>query len=267
MYRAGSILLAISMAAFGVRYLIYAISPTRLAPDPPWTSSGPVWAWLSAIVFIAAAASFIAGKKIDRAGIVLGSVLLLHILPLHVPHLAAHLHNPNDWTGTFELLAMFGGVLVLAATCQSMLQHNIRPAPAPAPNLDILATLGRILFALSLIVFGIQHFMYARFVATLVPSWIPEHLFWAYFTGAAFIASAISIMTRYRGRLGATWLGVMFLLWVLLLHLPRVAAAPHTGSEWTSGFVALAMCGASLVIAGSIAGFGPRRPGREHATA
>jgi hypothetical protein len=41
----------------------------------------------------------------------------------------------------------------------------------------------------------------------------------------------------------------MFLLWVFLLHLPRVAAAPHNGNEWTSLFVALAMSGGALLIA------------------
>ena len=30
---------------------------------------------------------------------------------------------------------------------------------------------GRLLFALTLVVFGIQHFQYAAFVASVVPSW------------------------------------------------------------------------------------------------
>ena len=47
-----------------------------------------------------------------------------------------------------------------------------------------------------MIVFGAQHFMYAAFIATLIPAWIPFHLFWVYFTGAGFIvALAGDIMT------------------------------------------------------------------------
>jgi hypothetical protein len=112
--------------------------------------------------------------------------------------------------------------------------------------------LGRFLFALPLLVFGIQHFMYARYVATLVPSWIPGHLFWAYFVGAAFVATTLSIATQIKARLSAIWLGIMFLLWVLVLHLPRVAAAPHNGDEWTSAFVALAMGGGAFLVAGTL---------------
>jgi uncharacterized membrane protein len=112
--------------------------------------------------------------------------------------------------------------------------------------------LGRFLFALPLLVFGIQHFMYARYVATLVPSWIPGHLFWAYFVGVAFIATTLAIATQTKARLSATWLGIMFLLWVLVLHLPRVAAAPHNGDEWTSAFVALAMSGGAFLVAGTL---------------
>jgi hypothetical protein len=53
-------------------------------------------------------------------------------------------------------------------------------------------------------------------------------------------------------RLSGILLGMMFLLWVVLLHAPRVAMSPHNGNEWTSEFVALAMCGASFVLAGAL---------------
>jgi hypothetical protein len=52
--------------------------------------------------------------------------------------------------------------------------------------------------------------------------------------------------------LAATLSGLMFFLWVISLHLPRVAAAVHNGDEWTSAFVALAMCGGSWVLAGTV---------------
>jgi len=105
------------------------------------------------------------------------------------------------------------------------------------------------LFAFSLIVFGAQHLMYARFVASLIPSWIPFHLFFAYLTGVAFLASAISIATRKFVDAGAGLLCLMFLLWVLLLHLPRVAGALHNGDEWTSMLIALSMAGGAMFIA------------------
>lgn len=110
-------------------------------------------------------------------------------------------------------------------------------------------TLGRIFVALSLIVFGVQHFIYGGFVAGLVPAWMPGRLFWAYFVGVAFFAAALGILIPILARPAATMLGVMFFLFVLLLHIPRIVGSSSNGNEWTSGFVALAMCGGAWILA------------------
>ncbi|HUC52872.1 MAG TPA: hypothetical protein VMR90_02425 [Candidatus Cybelea sp.] len=102
---------------------------------------------------------------------------------------------------------------------------------------------------MSLVVFGVQHFIYGGFVATLVPAFMPGRLFWAYFVGVAFFAAAIGILTRMLARAAATMLGLMFFLFVVLLHIPRIIGKTSDGNEWTSGFVALAMCGGAWILA------------------
>jgi uncharacterized membrane protein len=114
---------------------------------------------------------------------------------------------------------------------------------------DMRKTLGRVFVAISLIVFGVQHFIYGGFVATLVPAFMPGRLFWAYFVGVAFVAAAVGIFTKMLARPAATMLGVMFFLFVLLLHIPRIIGKSSDGNEWTSGFVALAMCGGAWILA------------------
>lgn len=114
---------------------------------------------------------------------------------------------------------------------------------------DQLKILGRIFVSISLVVFGAQHFIYGGFVATLVPAFMPGRLFWAYFVGVAFVAAAIGIVTKMLARPAATMLGVMFFLFVLLLHIPRIIGNAKDGNEWTSGFVALAMCGGAWILA------------------
>jgi len=110
-------------------------------------------------------------------------------------------------------------------------------------------TLGRIFVAISLIVFGVQHFIYGGFVAGLVPAWMPGRLFWAYFVGVAFVAAAVGIFIEMMARPAATMLGVMFFLFVVLLHIPRIVGNSSNGNEWTSGFVALAVCGGAWILA------------------
>ena len=86
-----------------------------------------------------------------------------------------------------------------------------------------------------------------------MPAWIPARLFWAYFVGAAFIAAGASIVTKVKARLAASLLGIMFAIWVLILHLPRVVANLHTKQEWTSLVIALGMSGGSWLVAQSLA--------------
>jgi hypothetical protein len=173
------------------------------------------------------------------ASLLLGAALLLFGLIHYGPVLVTRLHDPGPWTVIFELLALSGGGFVLAA--------NV--APPPAGDLSVLAAVGRYMVAASLVVFAVQHFMYAGFVAGLVTPWIPWHLFWAYFTGIAFVAAALAIAANRMVRLAGGLLGTMFLLWVLVLHAPRVAGAPRNGNEVTSLFIALAMSGVGLILA------------------
>jgi uncharacterized membrane protein YphA (DoxX/SURF4 family) len=230
--RLGRAFFAAAMAAFGFQFLIHALVAAVPPLGPPWSPAHLFWGYVTAIILVAAAAGIATGAFTRCAAISLGILLFVRVLLTYVPRLAANIHDPGPWTSGSELLALCGAALVLAGVVK----------------------LGRILFAAPLLVFGVQHFLYARFIATLVPAWIPARLFWAYFIGVAFVAAVVSIATQKEARLSATLLGLMFFLWVLIVHLPRVAAAPHNGNEWTSLFVALAMSGGALLVAGSVKG-------------
>ena len=64
--------------------------------------------------------------------------------------------------------------------------------------LDKITKLGRYFLALPMVVFGIQHFLYAEFIVNLVPAWIPGGLFWTYFAGVALFAGAILLIRQKR---------------------------------------------------------------------
>ena len=247
--KTGRVFFAIAIGFFGIQYLIYASGVGGPAPGPPWTLGNPLWAYVTAAALMAAGLSMATGIMGRIAAILLGTGLFLRVMTVHLPRMMVNLHDPGPWTSGGEMLAMCGGAFVLAGT----LSGGPFSSKLQGSTLDRVTTLGRYLYALPLFIFGTQHLMYARFVATLVPAWIPGQLFWAYFVGVAFFAAALSIIARKIAILAATLLGLMFLLWVILLHMPRVAAAPHDGKEWTSAFVALAMSGIALAVAGSLA--------------
>ncbi|WP_260737554.1 DoxX family protein [Tunturiibacter lichenicola] len=247
----GRLFFAIAMAFFGVQYFIYASLMKGPIPGPPWIPGAHWLAWLTGVAFVAIAVGIAIEKRARLVAMLLGAALLLNILLLHVFSLITQLHNPAPWTDTFELLSLCGASFILASVLPldepTSLKDNVL-----SPLATSFAIAGRFVFVISLVIFAIQHFIYARFVATLVPRWIPGHLFWAYFVGVAFIGAALAIAAKVQAKLAALLLGTMFLLWVLVLHLPRVAAAPGNGNEVTSLFIALAMSGASFILAFSL---------------
>jgi hypothetical protein len=245
--KAGRIIFAIAMVFFGVEFLLFLTGMKGPIPGPPWTHTTLALDWLACVGFILAGVSLATGKMVRLVSMLLGAVLLLYVLFRYVPTLLARLHDPGPWTVVFEILALAGGAFVLA---RSFSRSDGEPA-LPEGVMAALAIAGRFLIAISLAVFAVQHFLYARFVGDLIPGWIPAHVFFAYFTGAAFVAAALAFATKMKVRLAGVLLGTMFLIWVFVLHVPRVAGAWRNGDEVTSLFVAVAMCGLSFALAGA----------------
>ncbi|WP_433965262.1 hypothetical protein [Tunturiibacter gelidiferens] len=247
--KVGRLFFAIAMVLFGVEYFIYVGGLKGPIPGPPWIPGSHSAAVLAGAALIAVAVCIVTEKLARLAAAFLGVALFLYVLFLQFPRLIAQPHSPDPWTSGFELLALMGGAFVLA---RIEIPDGLRLEPTNKV-LSHLATFGRVAFALALVVFAVQHFLYAKFVATIVPAWIPARLFWSYFVGVAFVAAALAIVTRQMARTASILLGTMFFIWVVILHVPRVAGNPRNGDEVTSLLVALAMSGASFILAESFA--------------
>jgi uncharacterized membrane protein YphA (DoxX/SURF4 family) len=246
--KVGRLCLAISIAFFGAQYLLYGRFEGGLPLVPPWTPGAPILTYILGATLIVSALTIATLWNARYSAISLGTLLLLSFLFLHSLHASSILHNGTDRTRAFEGLTLSAIAFTLAG-----ILPNGRNSPAQKTTTHWPMLLGRFLFAFSMIVFGAQHFMYAAFIATLIPAWIPVHLFWVYFTGTGFVVAGLSITTGIFAPLASIGLGLMFLLWFLLLHAPRVAAHPRNGDEWTSAFVALALSGGSFILAAALA--------------
>jgi uncharacterized membrane protein len=242
LFKAGKYLFAFSIIAFGIIQFGVQDFLKGFLPMPEGLPARSFFLNYISTVFIAGGIAMCVPKLMNRAALLISGLLFILLLYPHLTTLLADLHNPNPWTATAEDLAMASGALIISGVSR---QKIVSPAGKPA-----LVRYGTLLFAISLVVFAVQHFMYADFIATLVPAWIPFKLFWAYFIGVTFSLAFISIVTNIKTRLACALLGFMFLFWVIFLHLPRVAAATHIEPEKTSMFIALAMCGIFFTIAG-----------------
>lgn len=93
-------------------------------------------------------------------------------------------------------------------------------------GLEWAVALGPLFFATPMAVFAGDHLISPKLIATMVPAWIPGHLFWVYLVGAGLLAAALSIVTGKHSALAATLLGAMIFSFVLLIHVPNFVANP-----------------------------------------
>jgi uncharacterized membrane protein len=243
LFKAGKYLFAFSIIAFGIIQFGIQDFMKGFLPMPEGLPARSFFLNFISTVFVAGGIAMCIPKFTSRAALLVSSLLFILLIYPHLATLLGDLHNPNPWTATAEDLAIASGALIISGITRQQASPGTVVKPA-------FVRYGSLLFALSLVVFAVQHFMYADFIATLVPAWIPFKLFWAYFIGFAFSLAFISIVIEIKTRLACALLGFMFLFWVIFLHLPRVAAATHIEPEKTSMFIALAMCGIFFTIAG-----------------
>jgi uncharacterized membrane protein YphA (DoxX/SURF4 family) len=111
----------------------------------------------------------------------------------------------------------------------------------------LTTTVGRILFGLPFLVFGVYHFIHTQILAGLVI--IPGGTIWVYVTGVALIAASLAIMTKFQIRLASLLLALFLVLTAFLVHLPSaIGGDPSSISQILKDLV---MAGGALVIAGA----------------
>ncbi|HEY3929887.1 MAG TPA: hypothetical protein VGL89_16065 [Candidatus Koribacter sp.] len=232
----GRIIFAIAILYFA---MVHVLSALTLGPQPsfPWMPAPKLVLAVIAILLLACGAGIFANRYLQPSCIVLAAFLAVYILSFYIAFIAQDPHDPTRFAGASELASMAAAALLLAFPA-SMSKR--------APALT-----ARIVLALAMVNFGAVHFLLPKFIGPLVPSWIPGHLFFTYFLGGAFLAAALSFATGIQVRLAGLLLGIMFLIFFVTVHIPRITHAAHSLDEWTSGVVAFAMIGISWVASES----------------
>jgi uncharacterized membrane protein len=237
--RIGRAFYGAGIVGIGLQQLLYKdFRPVILPEWPSWLHASPVWAYLTGAFFIIGGVMIIFEKRTKIVCFSLAVLLLFFFIIFQSPFLLfINQYSPIHlglWTNALKELAIAGGALVISGTSK-----------------ENLLRIGCIFFSVTMIAFGIAHFYYTEFVATLVPSWMPGHIFWTYFAGVALICSGIAIILRIKLKTVSLLLATMLFLWLILLHIPRAIADPNgdKGNEVTSVFEALNFSGIALAIA------------------
>ena len=122
---------------------------------------------------------------------------------------------------------------------------------ARARGLDKIVALSNLCFAVPLAVFGALHLASAEFLMSMVPSYMPWRLFWAYLVGLALLCASLSIATKIQVRWSGLLFGIMMFLFVAMLDIPGVVASPGDRFAWTLAIRESAFAGGGWILAGS----------------
>jgi uncharacterized membrane protein len=124
---------------------------------------------------------------------------------------------------------------------------------ARARGLDKVVALSNLCFAAPLAVFGALHLAAAKALATMVPSYMPWPLFWAYFFGFALLAASLSIATKILVRWSGLLFGIAMFCFVAMMDIPGALATPGDRFGWILAIRELAFgAGAWLLAAGAM---------------
>lgn len=114
-----------------------------------------------------------------------------------------------------------------------------------------LTTFGRIIFAIPFAVFGINHFVYGKDMAGMVPAYVPGGVIWIYLIGAALLAAGIAILINRKARLAAILLALLLLVFIVTIHIPGLSNPQMMQMSMTNLLKDAGLLGGALVVAGT----------------
>jgi uncharacterized membrane protein len=243
----GQLLFAIGLAGLGTLSLLHHDFALQWQPVPAGVPAREALALASGAVLVLGAAALLLRRTARSAALVLALFLLSWVLLLQLPRLAMSPLDISVWLGLCESLTLTVGAWVLYAWADHL-------APAGAIGFATTASAvgyARLVLGAAMVVFGLSHFAYASFTASMIPPFIPAPLALAYLTGAAHVAAGTALLLGIVPALAVRLEAVMLCAFVVLVHIPAVAGRPTSGEQWTALFIAMALAGAVWTVSGS----------------
>jgi len=127
----------------------------------------------------------------------------------------------------------------------------VRARFAAASGAGRILVLGPVFEAVALAIFAAEHFLMARDLMGIVPSWLPGALFWTYFVGVALLAAAVSFIAWRCVDWSALLLALLFLIIVVTVDLPNLPQNIHERLFWTLTVRETCFASGAMVLAGS----------------
>jgi uncharacterized membrane protein YphA (DoxX/SURF4 family) len=258
-------LFVIALASVAILSLSYGDFVPRGQPFPTWIPGRQTWVYASALLVLAASVGLCFSRTALPSALTISAYLMVWALICAFPILSAPL-GVGAWYGFCEALAPLIGAGILYA----MLRWPSRAAQMPIASSRAVRA-AQVLFGLTCVFYGWSHFAYADYTASMVPTWLPGRLGFAYLTGLGHLAAGLGIVIGIVPRLAATLEAFMMSVFGLLVWVPSFFAQPRPAwatppqNQWSELVVSLVLAACAWLVAASFTGIPRRRPVTERA--
>ncbi len=229
----GRVVFAVTLVAVGVAGLLAGDFVGVWDGVPKGTPARAELAVVCAVVSVAAGA----GLLWQRTALTTARALLLYLVLWALLFKGRFVLTQPLTEGTWQSL---GENAVLVAGVWVLCEWDVRIA--------------RVIYALAMVAFGFSHFVYVDLTTPLVPGWLPWHLGWAYFTGAAYLAAAVAMLSGVWARLAAVLSTLQMGGFTLLIWVPMALSGPMTPFRRGEFILSWALTAAGWVVADSYRG-------------
>ena len=226
---------AIGLAAVSLKFHDFSHLFHPVAGKVPWLD---VFAMGCDGLLVVGGVAILLGRKAASLGaLILAAVLFARVLVLTFPPLLKGWNTWVPYENVAEITAMaMGGLLAWSLLGEGDARRRA-------------GLIARYVFGVCLIVFGISDVVYAKFTASLVPTWLPpSQMFWTYFATVAHIAAGLAVLSGIRAWLAALLVTVMYAIFQVVVHVPLVLADPKDGGHWLEPVTNLLLLGAAWLL-------------------
>ena len=113
-----------------------------------------------------------------------------------------------------------------------------------------ITTVGRILFAIPFLLFGINHFLMTDYYVGMLTSFIPLGAYTIILTGLMLIATSISIITKKFVKFSTFMLAGLLFIFIVTIHIPHLISETDKTVTIIALLKDISLMGGSLMIAG-----------------
>jgi hypothetical protein len=245
----GHVLLAITVLGLGIVGVLYPGFVPIWTPIPVTVPAHRLLLYMGPALSLVSGIGLLIHRTAPIAARLLLAALFLWLLLLRLPNFLRLPLFDACWS-VFPLAVMLSAAWVLYVWFAD---------PWDRKHLRFISGNGglriaHLLYGVSLVFFGVAHFIDVKDTLSLIPIWIPGHLFWAYFTGTAFVAAGIAVVIGLCARLAVALSALQIGLFLLLVWIPILAAGSKISFQWSETILTGALLAAAWTIADSYRG-------------